>query len=248
LAFIETHPFNQQVIPTDTRILIVGTAPPPRFSNPNCKEVGKDDLDFPFFYGSGKNNFWKYMNAIGAALGTPLPPDTAATDTYEAEARSFLKKHKLWMKDVLQTYQRTDECSSRDNHIQPQSFTDFLRVLDQHRSIDRIAFTSEQTAKWAFTSLNRRDLEKLFFETLAVRKTSPVSVTDIDLAPDCKRFAAPFLAPILVEQFCDRDVHLFQLPSPAQATFPPKGSTDDCFVAIYRHILFPLGRPTTRTT
>jgi hypothetical protein len=45
---IETHPYNlRETIPDETRLLIVGTAPPPRFSNPACG--GMRGLDFDFF-------------------------------------------------------------------------------------------------------------------------------------------------------------------------------------------------------
>jgi hypothetical protein len=54
----ETHPYNSEPIPDNVRLLIVGTAPPPRFSNPQCEGVGAHKLDFEFFYGSGHNNMW----------------------------------------------------------------------------------------------------------------------------------------------------------------------------------------------
>jgi hypothetical protein len=241
VAFVETHPFNQQQIPGGTRSLIVGTAPPPRFSNPNCKEVGKHCLDFPFFYGSGKSNLWKLMNKIGDGVGTPLPPDNASAETYAVQARSFLERHGLWMKDILQTYQRSHECSSLDEHIEPpriEDLTDFRYLFEEHRSIDTVAFTSEQAAKWTLWSLRLRDLEEQYFQTLASRKNSKDVAPELDLPRDCQRFAAPFLAPIITVRFNDRDVRFFQLPSPSGSMYRPKGGTDDCFVAIYKSVLF----------
>ena len=137
VAFVETHPFHDEhPIREGTRTLVVGTAPPPRFSNPNCALKGVDPLDFPFFYGSGKNGFWEIINRIAASMDTPLPSDSAPASEYLPKACDFLRVHKIWMKDVLQTYQRSEECSSLDKHIsdpKDEDLTDFRRVLEDMR-------------------------------------------------------------------------------------------------------------------
>jgi G:T/U-mismatch repair DNA glycosylase len=238
MAFVETHPFNDEDIPKGTRALIVGTAPPPRFSDPNC--AGKDvhRLDFPFFYGSGRNNFWKFMNAIADHLGTPLPSDEGSAELYAEEARVFLKRYGLWMKDALQTYERTHECSSLDRYLQPQIFTDFLQVFGQHLEVRKVAFTSTQAAKWTFSSLNREDVQRQFFDTLAARKTRSDVALDFNVSSDCKVFAARFLAPVVTVRFNDRDVQFFQLPSPSSSRHRPKGATNTCLIEIFRTVLF----------
>jgi hypothetical protein len=67
MATKETHPYNlRETIPDETRLLIVGTAPPPRFSNPACK--GTRPLDFDFFYGSEDNYMWEFLENISKEI------------------------------------------------------------------------------------------------------------------------------------------------------------------------------------
>ncbi|MEY9401983.1 G:T/U-mismatch repair DNA glycosylase [Bradyrhizobium japonicum] len=242
MTFIETHPFNDaHPIPESTRTLVVGTAPPPRFGNPNCAGEGGNPLDFHFFYGSGKNRFWKFMNTIAKSFNTPLPEDQAPAAEYQAAACKFLVRHGIWMKDVLHTYARTPECSSFDKDIiapQIQDLTGLHRVLDEHRQIERLAFTAEVAARWTFQSLSKLDLYDAFERTLADRKSSSESVAQFDASAECAKFAAPFMTPIVTAVLGGREIEFFQLPSPSVSSFPPKGVTDGCLTNIYKHVLF----------
>jgi hypothetical protein len=162
MSVIETHPYNSDPIPANARLLIVGTAPPPRFSNPQCKGVGVHRLDFEFFYGSGHNNMWFWLNQIAACQGMPLPNNDADAREYLRAARSYLVQNRLWMKDVLQTYRRKPgrECSSSDDDIVeplPADCTNFAEVAVQHSSIEALAFTSHKAAKWSFMAMGQPD-------------------------------------------------------------------------------------------
>jgi G:T/U-mismatch repair DNA glycosylase len=243
MTYRENHPFNlSEPIQTGTKVLIVGTAPPPRFSNPNCSEVGKNPLDFKFFYGSGTNNFWKWMNIIAAKIGTPLPSDSALPGDYYLEARSFLKRNRLWMKDVLQSYQRRSgaECSPLDSDIEEpeiEDLTDFRRVLDDYNSIETIAFTSELAAKWTFATFREPNPENQYFETLASRKKGGISMPGFDQSPECSQIAAYYVPPIIRAQISGRMIQFFQLPTPSSSG-REKGRTDACMSEVYRHVLF----------
>ncbi|WFU55717.1 hypothetical protein QA639_40320 [Bradyrhizobium pachyrhizi] len=243
MSFVEIHPFNNAYpIPEGARTLVVGTAPPPRFANPNCAGEGAHSLDFHFFYGSGKNRFWKFMNAIAKSFDEPLPGDEAPAAVYEAAARKFLSLHGIWFKDVLQTYERIPQCSSFDKDILTPSneqLTDLHRVLDQHRSIVRLAFTAELAAWWTFQSLDRLDLRDAYKRTLTDRKFSADSAVPFDAKAECATFAKPFLDPIITAELSGRKVEFFQLPSPSAAGFRPKGVTDECLAKIYKQVLFP---------
>ncbi|UPK35487.1 hypothetical protein IVB18_47370 [Bradyrhizobium sp. 186] len=242
MTFIETHPFNDAYpIPEGTRTLVVGTAPPPRFGNPNCAGEGANLLDFHFFYGSGKNRFWKFMNTIAKSFNTPLPGDKAAAAEYQAAACKFLVGHGIWMKDVLQTYERTPECSSFDKDIiapKTQHLADFYRVLEEHRQIERVAFTAEVAARWTFQSLNQLELQERYKQTLMNRKSASDSVEQFDASSECANFPATFMTPIVTAVIGGRRIEFFQLPSPSLSSFPPKGVTDDCLTKIYKHVLF----------
>jgi hypothetical protein len=63
----ETHPYNlREAIPSRTKVLLLGTAPPPRFSSPSCGEMR--GLDFDFFYGSEDNYMWVFLDDIAERI------------------------------------------------------------------------------------------------------------------------------------------------------------------------------------
>lgn len=202
MSFQETHPYNGECMPADTRILIVGTAPPPRFSNPRCKGTRPHKFDFDFFYGSGYNNMWLWLNQIAAEQGTALPNDEANAEVYGEAARNYLRKNRLWMKDVLQTYQRKPghECGSSDDDIvkpRPSECTNFFEVLAKYLSIEALAFTSNKAAEWSFAAMGEPDHLRIFHDARDGRRNG-------DLAQPFHRMERG-----------GRDVKFFLLPSPS---------------------------------
>jgi hypothetical protein len=162
MSYAETHPYNSEAMPADVRLLVVGTAPPPRFSKPPCEGFGEHKLDFNFFYGSGHNKFWFWLNQIAAGQGMALPNDDASAQEYCRAARDYLERNRLWMKDVLQTYRRKPgrECSSSDEDIiEPLAgeCINFAEVLVQHPSIEALAFTSKKASEWSFRAMGQPD-------------------------------------------------------------------------------------------
>lgn len=85
----ETYPYNSEPMPANVRLLIVGTAPPPRFSNPQCEGGRAHKLDFNFFYGSGHNNMWLWLNQIAADQEMALPNDDTGAQEYRKSARAI---------------------------------------------------------------------------------------------------------------------------------------------------------------
>lgn len=160
MSFTERHPYNSEPLPANVRLLIVGTAPPPRFSNPQCEGVRAHKLDFSFFYGSGHNSMWLWLNKIAADQGRALPNDEASAQEYGEAARAYLRRNRLWMKDVLQTYRRKTgrECSSADDDIitpLPGECVNFAEVLVQHPSIEALAFTSHRAFEWSLMAMEQ---------------------------------------------------------------------------------------------
>jgi G:T/U-mismatch repair DNA glycosylase len=231
--FTETHPYNQrEPIPEGTRILVVGTAPPPRFSNPACRGVSAHKLDFDFFYGSGHNYFWKWMNDIATEQGAPLPPDEAEPEQYVSAARDFLKKHKIWMKDVLQTYRRKpgDPCSASDGSIEcprPEDCTDFRQVLKEHPSICKMVFTSELACEWTFMAMCDEKLAQDHRDALKDHKAQGKTEDDyLDLKTR---------KPLLVAEIHGRRVCFFIAPSPAGGRGGPR---EEQKREVYKRLLF----------
>jgi G:T/U-mismatch repair DNA glycosylase len=233
--FRENHPYNlREPIPEGTRILVVGTAPPPRFSNPNCKGVGAHKLDFDFFYGSGHNYFWKWMNEIGAGRGTPLPSDEVEPEEYLAAARVFLKKHRIWMKDVLQTYQRKpkDPCSASDASLEPpraEDCTNLLEVLKEHPSICKVVSTSELACEWCFMAMRNEKLAQDHPSAFKNHKAQERGKTGDEYLDFKAR------KPVLVAEIHGRRVCFFIAPSPGGGN---GGLREDEKRELYKRLLF----------
>jgi hypothetical protein len=220
MSVTETHPYNSEPIPNNARLLIVGTAPPPRFSNPQCKGVGVHKLDFEFFYGSGHNNMWHWINQIAVDQGIPLPSDEAEAEEYRKAAREYLIQNRLWMKDVLQTYRRKParECSSRDDDIVeplPGECINFAEVVVQHPSIEALAFTSHKAAGWSFMAMGQPDCLRAYCER------SPNDRT-MDLTEPFHRTSIG-----------GREIKFFLLPSPSGRAVSNSEAID-----IYKAVLF----------
>ncbi|MCP1768654.1 hypothetical protein [Bradyrhizobium japonicum] len=237
-TFRETHPYNlREPIPEATRILIVGTAPPPRFSNPNCKNVGVNELDFSFFYGSGENYFWKWMNEIATEQGAPLPPDEADSEEYAAAARTFLRRHNIWMKDVLQTYQRKREdlCGATDASLErprPEDCTNFLEVLKEHPSIDTVVFTSELACEWTFVAMRDEDFIQSYRSAFRSHKAQEEGKTGDEYIDFKSR------EPFQIADIEGRPVRFFVAISPSQRAGSKRGLREDQKKELYRRLLF----------
>src|SRR5262249_18657943 len=73
-------------------------------------------------------------------------------------ARSFLQKHHLWMKDVLENYERRpgqEHLASDDAIIDPDpsACTDFTLIFQDNTQISTLAFTSKKAAIWTIRRL-----------------------------------------------------------------------------------------------
>lgn len=161
---LETHPYNTlHPIPANTETLIVGTAPPPRFSEPRLRSPLQKKLDFDFFYGSGENYMWEILRDIAKSrFNKTILLNSQSAEECTKEARQFLQTHNIWMRDVLQTYRRMPRksASASDGDIIPPpdaTFSDFRNVF-VNEMITKIAFTSEDAAKWTIAAILNQNL------------------------------------------------------------------------------------------
>lgn len=250
MAASETHPYNlreEEKIPDGTRLLIVGTAPPPRFTksecrnNPTCKCVRR--LDFDFFYGSGESYMWKVLlqNIAKEVYHQTLFTDMMSPAERSDAARAFLRRHNIWMRDVLQTFQRKPGksgkyCSALDNDIeepQPEACTDFLSIFEKHTSLKTIAFTSEKAAEWTFKRLqHQQQLDETYIQVLnRLQKRLPSEV------PLEEYIKLKFEKPLWRGEIARREITFFLLPSPVGRS-RKKGLKVKCKQVIYRELLF----------
>jgi G:T/U-mismatch repair DNA glycosylase len=233
----ETHPYNSSPIPPDTKTLIVGTAPPPRFSLPRPPHAGPERCwDADFFYGSGSNYLWVYLEAAASEriFAEPGTSEAAVEDT-ESLMRDFLQRHRIWMRDVLQTYRRKQghESSSKDRHIDlgapHTTFLDFSVVLEDGRNIERIVFTSGDAAEWFFSKVLAKgsapkavqNYRQIFVAADRARKERTAS----------EKYAKEFCA----VEFNSRIINFWVAPSPSGSAWVPDKKS--C-IEIYRSILF----------
>lgn len=146
----EKHPYNcLETIPDNASTIIVGTAPPPRFSRPDMSLLAGDTC---FYYGSKSSRMWRLLSGI---TGTSLL-DESDNAQRRTKWHNFLIINDLWMYDVLQEYKRKSgkETSARDADIEEFDLTDFRVVFAAKRRINKIAFTSQQAADWTFQKLS----------------------------------------------------------------------------------------------
>lgn len=232
----ETHPYNSLPIPEGTKTLIVGTAPPPRFSLPRPPHEGpRKAYDADFYYGSDANWLWVYLEkAAGEELfAEPGTPEAVAEDT-ENLMQDFLRRHQLWMRDVLQTYRRKPEkhSSASDQDIdlahEGTTFLKFIPTLKNNISIQKIVFTSEQAAKWFFKALGMETDEETIKQ---YQQKFSLAHKDWKTLDGNEKYASALFTAI----FFDRTISFYVAPSPSGAA----GSKDvDSTAKIYKTILF----------
>lgn len=231
----ETHPYNlRETIPDGTHLLIVGTAPPPRFSNPRCK--GMRPCDFDFFYGSEDNYMWKFLDNIAKEVdGQKLFSKEASSEECCHAARDFLRRHKLWMCDILQSYQRkpNKECSPLDQDIivpEITDCTDFRSIFATHTCLTTVVFTSEKAAEWTIKVLDNQALRETYITALSRRKAH-----EHDLAIE-EYVVSKSKQPLFRASMGDREIEFFILPSPTGRS-RRKGLTTRLKQDIYKQIL-----------
>jgi len=231
---IETHPYNlRETIPDETRLLIVGTAPPPRFSNPACGGMRGDD--FNFFYGSKVNYMWKFLENIAEEKEQKklFQKDASSEQRCDA-ARAFLRRYKLWMCDVLQRYQRKPGkgTSASDADIIPPALTDctdFRSIIASQSFLNTIAFTSLQAAKWTFQKLGGSELDRC-------KKALPVWSEIKKNVPLEEYVSRKYQQAFLQHRIEQQDINFHILPSPTRRGLSPKKKQE-----IYKYVLFTKG-------
>lgn len=237
---LETHPYNHYPIPPDTRVLIVGTAPPPRFSFPRSSRSGLiKGADADFFYGSEHSMMWVYLeDAAGRKRFAKPRTAEAEAEATEDLMLEMLREHRLWMQDVLLTYRRKAgrENSALDEGIDinasDTTFLDFSSVLKTGCRIERIVFTSMTAAEWFFSRILKQwdepQTKNSFSDLFAAAKK----------ARGTKGAVERFLSPIFSDTFNERKIDFFVAPSPSSSARGPDLKT--C-AEIYRQIVFGSG-------
>ena len=127
--FKHQHPYAP-FIQEDTKKLIVGTLPPPRFSTGDLLEK-----DVDFCYGSYYNSLWLFIDKIHA-LNLRYDNSQEAID----ERKQFLMEHKIGVCDIVESVER-DKMDASDLGMQNIVLRDIIGYLQKYPNIDTLLFT-----------------------------------------------------------------------------------------------------------
>ncbi len=127
--FFHKHPYAP-FIQNDTKKLIVGTLPPPRFSTGNLLEK-----DVDFCYGSYYNSLWLFIDKIHN-LNLRFDNSEEAIE----ERKAFLIKNKMGVCDIVESCER-DKIDASDIGMKNIKLRDIIGYLKQYPNIDTLLFT-----------------------------------------------------------------------------------------------------------
>jgi len=127
--FKHKHPY-QPFIKRDTKKLIVGTLPPPRFTIGNLLEK-----DVNFCYGSCYNSLWKKIDVIHN-LNLRYDNSQEAID----ERKQFLIEHKIGVCDIVNSAER-EKIDASDLGMKNIVLRDVISYLKQYPNVDTLLFT-----------------------------------------------------------------------------------------------------------
>ena len=127
--FKHTHPYKP-FIQSDTKKLIVGTLPPPRFSTGELLEK-----DVNFCYGSYYNSLWLFIDKIHH-LNLRYDNSQEAIE----ERKQFLIKNKIGVCDIVESAER-EKIDASDLGMRNIKLRDVVGYLKQYPTIDTLLFT-----------------------------------------------------------------------------------------------------------
>jgi len=127
--FLHKHPY-QPFIPKKATKLIVGTIPPPRFSQ---RKLLPGDVDF--CYGSRDGQLWSILNRI---FNLDLTFET--TDDAVAQRKKFLTKSKIGICDIVESCKR-EKIDASDLGMQQVQLRNLVSYLQQHTTVNTLIFT-----------------------------------------------------------------------------------------------------------
>lgn len=127
--FFHKHPYPP-FIQSDTRKLIVGTLPPPRFSQGNLLEK-----DVDFCYGSHYNSLWLYVDFM-YDLNLRFDNSMEAVQ----QRKEFLKSHKIGICDMVESCER-EQLDASDLGMTNIKLRDLLSYIKKYPTIETLLFT-----------------------------------------------------------------------------------------------------------
>lgn len=129
--FVHFHPYEPFLF-EDTKKMIVGTLPPPRFCTKDLKSC-----DVDFCYGSCDSYFWKVLDRI-YTLNLSYDNSNKAI----LQRKEFLRAKKIGICDIVQSCER-EKLDASDFGIKNPKLRDILHYLEIYKKINTLIFTGK---------------------------------------------------------------------------------------------------------
>ena len=146
--FLHQHPYEPFLFDEATK-LIVGTLPPPRFTQRRLKP---GDVDF--CYGSRDGQLWRILDRI---FGLNLHFET--TENAVHQRKEFLKSHRIGICDIVDRAER-EKIDASDLGMKNIVTRDMLGYLGRYTNVETLIFTggnSKNGPEYLFRKLLRRE-------------------------------------------------------------------------------------------
>ncbi|MDX5584121.1 MAG: uracil-DNA glycosylase family protein [Aureibaculum sp.] len=127
--FLHQHPYRP-FIPKNATKLIVGTLPPPRFSQGQLLE-----RDVNFCYGSRNGQLWPILDLI---FDLNLKYET--TDVAIIQRKQFLTERQIGICDIVENCKR-EKIDASDLGMQLVRLRNLIGYLKEHTTVDTLLFT-----------------------------------------------------------------------------------------------------------
>lgn len=127
--FFHFHPYKP-FLNQDTKKIIVGTLPPPRFCNREFKQK-----DVNICYGSKDNLLWQILDKV-YDLNLPFDNSELAVSL----RKEFLIKNQIGVCDIVDSCHR-EKIDASDIGMKDIKLRDILGYLKQYKNIDTLIFT-----------------------------------------------------------------------------------------------------------
>ncbi|QKF83086.1 uracil-DNA glycosylase family protein [Halarcobacter ebronensis] len=155
--FFHYHPYKPFLY-NDTKAIIVGTLPPPRFCTKEYKEE-----DVLFCYGSKDNLLWKALDEI-YSLNLLYDNSQEAIE----QRKEFLIKKKIGICDIVESCYR-EKIDASDLGMKDIELRDILGFLNRYKEIKTIIFTG---------SLSKNSPEYLFRQVLKQNNITYLKISE----------------------------------------------------------------------
>ncbi len=131
--FFHFHPYKPFIL-KDTKSLIIGTLPPPRFS---INKLKKNDVDF--CYGSQDNLLWPILDKL-------YNLNLLYENSFEAikQRKKFLIQKNIGICDIVESCHRK-KLDASDLGMENVKLRDILKYLKKYTNIQKIIFTGKNS-------------------------------------------------------------------------------------------------------